>query len=229
MVAPEVATMIYVPAAGPDAWRALLADPETPWRAGQAAPAWAERWQSAHGFPEAVRDVLDGDERFVGAQMLLGWVEPKVAAHGGRAQPAPPDLFVLAKLADRSLTAIAVTGTVAEPLGETVAAWLGGAPSPNRMERLQFLLDTVGIAVEAGRPLQYQLLQRTASALLEAQRYNAAHALLLVHSFGPNDAWLDEYAQLAHALGGTAQRQGVITIGDRAGVLLHLAWVKDAA
>ena len=219
--------MIYVPASGPDSWRALLADPETQWRSGFSAKALAHCWQESNGFPETVRNVLDADARFLGAQMLLGFVEHKVPLRG-RGKPSQTDLFVLAKLADRSLAAIAVEGKVAEPFGETVEEWLSAERSPNKMERLQHLVGTLDLDLGLIAPVHYQLLHRTASALLEAQRYNAQHAMMLVHSFSRTHARFDDYRAFALMLGATAQPNAITTVGERSGILLHLAWVTGA-
>jgi hypothetical protein len=217
--------MIYVPASGPESWRALLADPEKQWRSGFSAKALAHCWQESNGFPETVRNVLDSNAPFVGAQMLLGFVEHKVSLRG-RGKPSQTDLFVLAKLADRSLATIAVEGKVGEPFGETVEEWLSIEPSPNKMERLQYLVEILGIDIQVVSASRYQLLHRTASALLEAQRYNAQHAMMLVHSFSRTNAWYDDYCAFARMLGGSPQSNAVTTIGDRSVINLHLAWVK---
>ena len=44
-----------------------------------------------------------------------------------------------------------------------------------------------------GDSIRYQLLHRAASAMVEARRFNAAHAMMLVHSFSPSDEWFDDY------------------------------------
>jgi len=49
--------------------------------------------------------------------------------------------------------------------------------------------------------LRYQLFHRSASALLEADRYHADTALLLVHSFSPDDAGFADFAAFLRALG----------------------------
>ena len=49
--------------------------------------------------------------------------------------------------------------------------------------------------------LRYQLFHRSASALLEAQRYDASTALLLVHSFSSAKAGFADYAAFLRALG----------------------------
>src|SRR5207302_365308 len=124
---------------------------------GLAAKALAHCWQQSRGFPEAVRDALDADPTFLGAQILFGLVEPSART------PSHSDLFVLAKLADGALATIAVEGKGPAPFGDSVGEWLANEPSRNKLERLEQLVETVGLALPLLAPLRYPLLQRTAS------------------------------------------------------------------
>jgi hypothetical protein len=92
--------------------------------------------------------------------------------------------------------------------------------------QLQYLVEVVGLDIGRISALRYQLLHRTASALLEAQRYNARHAMMLVHSFSRAKAGFDDYCAFARSLGGSPQVNAITTIGERAANnTLHLAWV----
>jgi hypothetical protein len=77
--------------------------------------------------------------------------------------------------------------------------------------------------------LRYQLLHRTVSALLEARRYGAEEALMLVHSFAADNPSLDDYREFAGVLGLTDAAPDAIT-GPLTldGVRLRLGWVTDA-
>ena len=77
--------------------------------------------------------------------------------------------------------------------------------------------------------LRYQLLHRTVSALIEADRYGARQALMLVHSFDSDDSSFDAYQAFAHALGiENAQLNAVTTAAMRNGVSLRLGWSRTA-
>ncbi len=66
--------------------------------------------------------------------------------------------------------------------------------------------------------------------MIEAQRFNEVHALMLVHSFSPNDAWLADYVAFAEALGGSdATPDAIVSVGERQGIELTLGWVKGEA
>jgi hypothetical protein len=50
---------IFVPTAGPDSWRQLLADPVKHWKPGASAHALATAWEAAGGPPGEVRAALE--------------------------------------------------------------------------------------------------------------------------------------------------------------------------
>ena len=76
---------------------------------------------------------------------------------------------------------------------------------------------------------RYQLLHRAASAIIEAQRFNAAHAVMLVHSFGQSSEWFQDYAAFASLMGSNPTEDSVVSVGTRSSVSLHLAWVRGNA
>ena len=73
--------------------------------------------------------------------------------------------------------------------------------------------------------MRYQLLHRTASAVIEAKRYNAKHAVLVVHSFSQTHQWFSDYAAFAKLFGVEVEVNRLVSVGDRNGVTLHLCWV----
>jgi len=74
-------------------------------------------------------------------------------------------------------------------------------------------------------PIRYQLIHRTASALLEADRFCASHALMLVHSFSQSHAWFEDYAAFVGLYGREAVVNGVVHVGQVGGKELYLGWV----
>ena len=100
--------------------------------------------------------------------------------------------------------------------------------------------------------IRYQLLHRTASALIEAERFCAGHALMLVHSFSQTHEWFEDYARFLRLLkngvraealtpdGGSGALtpdggSGALTPGNihhagrRGDVELYLGWVTGEA
>jgi len=86
------------------------------------------------------------------------------------------------------LVALAIEGKVDEPFGPTMGERRTD-PSRGVAERIEWLVGRLG-AGSVPDGIRYQLLHRTASALLIAQQFDAAAAVMLVHSFSPTSRWL---------------------------------------
>lgn len=211
---------IYIPSNSADEWAQFLAEPVKQWRTGYSARTLAYSWQEADGFPEEVRGILSTE--FPSPEMLLAIPEHKVSLPGG-SRASQNDIWVLAR-SNGELVSIAVEGKVAEPFGPTIQEW-NAEPSPGKAERLAYLLDLLGLS-SAPRTLRYQLLHRTASAIIEAKRFNASHALMLVHSFSQTCEWFDDYAAFVSLMGGQAIEGEIVPVGCRSGVNLYLAWAR---
>jgi hypothetical protein len=223
-------TRIVIPATSTADWQRLLADPEKHWKSGHSAKALAECWQNAEDFPASVRTVLDSSPfpRFHALTMLLGLPEHQVPLPGG-SRPSQTDLFVLAKTTTGDLVSIAVEGKVAEPFGPRVSEWLDAdatGPSSGKLERLAYLCPVLRISEDEAQQIRYQLIHRTVSALVEADRFNASLALMLVHSFGSEDVGFEDFGAFAQLLGTAAEPNTVSHVGERAGVDLYLGWAR---
>jgi hypothetical protein len=216
---------IYIPAIKPEDWQSLLADPEKHWRKGYSARALAYCWQDAKGFPSCVKRAFEksGIDLFHEIELLLAIPEHKVSLPGGK-RSSQNDLFVLAKSHDQ-LISIAVEGKVSEPFGDIVSKWLKN-PSPGRKKRLEFLCTELGLDVDGLSNIRYQLLHRTVSAILEAKRFNASHALMLVHSFSQTDEWFENYALFAALFGIDAKLDRIHSAGKIGDIQLYLGWAK---
>lgn len=213
---------IYLPASSPSKWAQFLADPAKQWRTGYSARTLAYSWQEADGFPAEVREAIAASPPFADIEMLLGIPEHQVPLPGG-SRPSQNDLWVLAR-AGADLVSIAVEGKVAEPFGPTVDEWMVEG-SKGKTKRLSFLCELLGLTQPLPGSVRYQLLHRTASAILEAKRFGAPHAIMLVHSFSQTHEWFGDYAAFARHLGVEVEINRLVTIGERGGVELHLCWV----
>jgi hypothetical protein len=103
----------------------------------------------------------------------------------GGSRASQTDLFALAR-SGSDLISIAVEGKVAEAFDTTVGEWLDRRaaeqakrgrtrqPSAQTRKRLAFLCELLQLEEGDILDLRYQLLHRTAAAILEAQRF-AAH------------------------------------------------------
>ena len=214
---------IYIPTSSAEQWARFLAEPAKHWRQGYSARTLAYSWEEAEGFPAEVGSVLA--PIFPAAELLLALPEHKVSLPGG-SRPSQNDIWVLAR-SEGKLISISVEGKVSEPFGPTIQEWQAES-SPGKSERFSYLLTLLGQPSVPGTT-RYQLLHRTASAIIEAQRFNAAHAVMLVHSFSQSSEWFEDYAVFVALMGGSASENRMVSVGSRSGVSLHFAWVRGDA
>ncbi len=219
----------YIPANNPEDWKSLLADPIKHWKTGYSAKALAYSWQKADGFPAEVKKVFknSGIDLFQDIQMLVGFPEYKVSLPGGK-RASQNDIFILAK-GNNQLISIAVEGKVDESFGELIADWKlkdGGG----KKERLEFLCEVLQLEMNKIDHIRYQLLHRTASAVIEAKKFNARNALMLVHAFKKTEEnyyqSFRDYGQFLE-LFGTKSKPDPIVRGKRiSGINLCFGWVE---
>ena len=214
---------ILVPATSPQDWQQLLAEPEKHWRRGYSAHAIAHCWQEADGFPEEIRDVLSRCPGFENMELLIAIPEHQVPLPGGQ-RPSQNDVWALGR-GSRGLVSIAVEGKVAEPCGEPVGKWRENA-SEGKNTRLRYLCEELGLSYPPPDDVAYQLLHRTVSAIIEARRFLARDAVMIVHSFSSSDAWFEDYERFLSLLGVTARIGELATVPGRDDPALHLAWVR---
>jgi hypothetical protein len=74
---------------------------------------------------------------------------------------------------------------------------------------------------------RYQLLHRAASAIIEAQRFGAQHAALLVQSFCEADSSFEDYANFCEIVGGKGKIDSINLCGAKDGVLLWVGWIRS--
>ena len=218
----------FAPADKPTDWQQLLADPVKHWKTGYSARSMAYSWTEARGFPREIQAILDGSDAAClrELQFLIGIPEHEVPLPGGR-RPSQNDVFVLAKGSD-GLVSIAVEGKVSEPFDKPVDERFAD-PSPGESTRLQFLLELLELEREDVGSIGYQLLHRTASAMLEAQRFGARHAIMLVHSFSQELEHFDNYSEFVDLFGQTAETNRLLQVRRFGNITLYLGWVVGDA
>jgi hypothetical protein len=158
---------------------------------------------------------------------VVGSIEPliivpehKTPLPGGRRE-SQSDVFLLARHATGTV-ACTIEGKVDEPFGPTVGQQMLSA-SAGQTERMSYLCDRLGLS---GCPeeIHYQLLHRTASALIEADRFDASEAAMIVHSFSPTRKWFGAFARFVALLGGGEAREGEPLVISRLSKPLILGW-----
>lgn len=215
---------IYIPTKGPKDWKALLAEPDKHWKTGYSAKAFAYCWEEAEGFPETVQKVFSEAPYpiFKGLAPLLAIPEYQVPLPGG-SRPSQTDLFVLAH-SDDGLVTIAVEGKVEEAFGPRVSEWMENQ-SQGKKVRLQSIREQLGLERQNLDHIRYQLLHRTASALIVAKWFKASDSVMLVHSFSQNQTGFEDYKGFLSLFDRICEPDSVTLIGKKGGVDLYFAWV----
>jgi hypothetical protein len=219
-------SLVYLPSGDPEQWRTVLAEPDRHWRKGYSARTLAYCWHDAAIWPPEIARLLG-----TSAHVALHTAEPllKLVEHQtelpGRGYSSQSDLFVLARAGDSNLMTITVEGKVNEPFGETLDHWKarGDGFTINKRERLEGLCQVLGLS-DVPDSTHYQLLHRTASAVLEARRFNARYALMIVHSFSQQHMQWDAFAHFTRLYRIASQPDTLYEVARIDGLCLCTGW-----
>lgn len=216
---------ICVPSRGVNDWQAFLADPVKHWKTGYSARALAYSWEQASGFPDEVLQLFisSSDPDFHEIEPILTIPEHKVSLPGG-VTDSQNDAFVLARTPE-TLVAITIEGKVAESFGPSLGDWYK-KPSTGKTTRLEYLKKQLGLTGELFPAIRYQLLHRTASAVIEARCYHAKKAAMIVHSFSPKNDWFDDFAGFVQLYGKNTEIGKLVHASTIDGIELYLGWAK---
>jgi hypothetical protein len=225
-------TRIFLPSTGRDDWRRLLSDPDRHWRQGKSAFECAAAWEGARksprGLPALVATALDSHPKTANAELLVAIPELQVDLPGG-GHPSQNDVWALLRGAAGTIS-LAVEAKSGESLDRLVGEWLADAPpASGKPVRLQFLQDSLGLQGVDVSALRYQLLHRATSSLVQAERFGARFAVLLIHSFGghADDKSREDYQRFAEAMGCTPAFNAVGIVERRTTVPLLIGWLTD--
>ena len=220
----------FIPTNSPEDWRQLLAEPNKQWKTGYSAKSLAYCWQMANGFPSSVKRVFQssGISLFQDIALLIAFPEWKVPLPGGRSA-SQNDIFVLAK-GSNQLVSIMVEGKVRESFGQVISEWKSDN-SKGKQKRLDYLCDLLQLNEDQVNHIRYQLLHRTASAVIESKRFNTPNALMLIHSFNKeseqeNEAFEDycQFLLLFRLKGKMNSLTHPVSINK---ICLYFGWVNE--
>ena len=210
---------IVLPSGSPEDWKRFLAQPDLHWATGYSARTLAHSWEaSGDRAPVEVEALLT---RALGpVKLLLAIPEHKTPLPGGE-RASQSDVFALIRYAE-GLAACCIEGKVDEPFGPTLGEWSVDMSAGKRL-RIDYILDMLGLT-SCPAEIRYQLLHRTASALIEADRFAASTAAMLVHSFSPSHRRFDEFGRLLALFGQTAKMGEPVVVTTRSRRRLVLGW-----
>ncbi|MBP6013143.1 MAG: hypothetical protein KBA31_13030 [Alphaproteobacteria bacterium] len=217
-----MAKRIFVPTNDASDWRRLLAQPETQWRDGYSAKAAAERWEASSGWPPEIAQQFE----LVGwgpTELLIALPEWKTPLPGGE-RAGQTDVFALVHT-NTGVVACAVEAKVIESFDKTVREW-SVSESIGKQRRLAYLCELLGLSNPPPGELRYQLLHRTAAALIEAKRFGCAGAAMIVHSFSAEKTQLKDFQAFARALGAEVGADTPVIVRPCGGMPLLLGWAS---
>lgn len=190
---------------------------------GASAMTAAASWEGASGeLPAEIASLLSGtgEPSLTGLSLLAALPEWQVALPGG---DTTSNTDVLAICRNESgLCIVAVEAKVLEDFGPLLRVKRDGASS-NQERRLAYLHDLLGVP-RFDDAIRYQLLHRTASALLTARQFHACCAVMLVHAFGTPAQRRSDFTAFCAAMGATEVSPGVWRAVLATGPTLYLAW-----
>ena len=219
---------VFIPSSGASDWRRFLADPDTQWRRGKSAMELAVSWEfaqrSERGLPQEVARAIDSQSALEGARLLIALPEHKVALKG-RGKPSQNDVWALLRKDDKYVS-MTVEGKAGESFATTLGEWLVDGREGKR-DRLEHLCQVLQSGSAPPPELRYQLFHRTASAVIEAQRFGASFAVMIVQSFFEDPVSWNDYSAFCSLLGASAIRGSLVEVRRTGDERLFLGWVDS--
>ena len=214
---------IFIPTQTGSDWQRLLAKPKLHWKKGASAMTAAAAWEDAGGeLPKEIANTLtsSGDEALRDLRLLAAIPEWEVSLEGG-GTASHSDVLALAHN-DIGLCVIAVEAKVNEDFGPLLKDKRLEA-SAGQSERIDYLHSLLGVRLFDGL-IRYQLLHRTASALLTAREFHSQAGVMLVHSFGDKPTLRSDFEVFREALGTTPLSPEVHIAPRFSNPRLYIAW-----
>jgi hypothetical protein len=214
---------VFIPTKTGSDWQGLLAKPKLHWKKGASAMTAAAAWEDAKdSLPDEIGIILNSsNEGTLRALKLLAAIpEWEVSLEGGETT-SHTDVLALARN-DIGLCVIAVEAKVNEDFGPSVKDKRAEA-SVGQRKRLESLHTLLGVK-HFDDSIRYQLLHRTASALLTARDFHAHTAVMLVHSFGDKPNLRADFDAFCSAMGAKRLSDGVHVATSVSDPRLYLVW-----
>jgi len=218
----------------PDDWQGPGLIPKRHWRDGRSAQETAYNWDCAGRLTDRLPPEIA--KPFGGCpELLFAIPEHKVKMPARRRQPySQSDVFALVR-SDDQLIAMAVEAIYKESFGGLVKKWLTQGDKDNRDYLLRRICDLLEINHAPNhlqyQNLRYQLFHRTASAIIEARRFQADMAMVIIQSFSHTHMHYQDFANFCSYLGVGSAPSGLPgkfrykTLSD--GLPLGFAWVTS--
>lgn len=217
---------IYVPAKSAEEWSGLLADRKH-WKEGNSAKRLAVCRQGADAFPPEVAGLFadSGRPEMAEVELLLAIPEHQIPLPPVRGHASQNDLFALARSKGAGMISITVEGKVSESFDKTVAEWKPDS-TEGKAERLKYLREKLHLEQAELDTIRYQLLHRLASAIIEAGRFSAKNAMMIIHSFSASDEGFGDYEAFCRLYNAEARVGKLVHLFDERDLSVFCGWVR---
>ena len=214
---------LFIPTHSGSDWQPLLAKPILHWKMGHSAMTTAASWEAAAGaLPPEIVALLDssGVDTLENLQLLAAFPEWETELEGG-VTTSKTDVLAICRNR-KGLCVLAVEAKVDEEFGPLIEEKRLEA-SPGQSARLKYLQNLLGIAELRGT-IRYQLLHRTASALLTGRLFHAQTAVMLVQAFGDKASQHQDFRDFGEMLNAREVSADLYSIATTETPTLFLAW-----
>ena len=214
---------IFVPTITGAEWQPLLAKPKIHWKQGASAMTAAAAWEAAADtLPPEISRLLESTKEPLlrGQRLLVALPEWQVSLPGGTTT-SNTDVLAVCRNAV-GLCILGVEAKVLEDFGPLVAA-KRAEKSDGQADRLKYLHLLLGVK-RFNDSIRYQLLHRTASALLTARDFYAVAAVMLIHAFDTPAARRKDFDAFRMALNAREIAPLFYMVDSFTAPALYLAW-----
>lgn len=158
-----------------------------------------DQWWQANALPPSIATILDQAPEWREAVLIDAFAERCTDLRDGQPRHTQSDLLAIIGLPER-LAVLAIEAKVSEGFDKTVGEWRAEA-SPGKDMRLKKLCRLFDLDPTTVDKIRYQLLHRTAAAILEARRYRSGQAAMIVQSWSPLDEGFADFRAFFERIG----------------------------
>lgn len=196
------------------------------WREGRSAKCLIDQWWNANDIPLSIKAMLDQAPEWSDAKLIDAFAERCTNLGDGRPSHSQSDLLAVVEL-NSGIVILTIEAKVDEGFDKTIDEWLK-VDSAGKRKRLEGLCARFGLNSKQVGPYRYQLVHRTASALIEAERYRSSKAAMIVQSWCPKKSSLDDFNEFCRLLGYREPQVGALTEPKVfQGIALRLGWSAE--
>ena len=216
----------YSPSTGIEDWKKLYREGRSP--QGKSAFEVASSWErSKPHLPQEISDLFSSQP-----ELLIATPEHETPLKGS-GKRSQSDVLAFVKINGKTC-AMTVEGKVKESFDETVKCWFNNGETnerriENRKKRLKQISEILGIQYSPDSEIYYQLLHRTAAAVIEASpaRFNADCAIMIVQSFSPENKRFKDFQNFLKLFSIHRARHGRLYEIKGLDIPLWVGWVTS--